>query len=265
MFLEVQIEDQNTFVSFGLSMNLKAFSRFHQHLPSKMYFEALCSLSLASVAPSFHSLTSTNTPNLLQSAAFIPSNEAWVCVVPREAGKEWLSFIGFVWAALGDRELTETSSCQTHWLCDGLSVRQSERTPRIDCHLHERHTHCIFFSQYKILGNCLLNKLKTSYHFSTSFFSSWHIYVAQLGALFGPNTACKAFIYFSLSQSRLKTVALWVGGSVLHRASRKNGLKGSIIALFHALPCVCQKYPCWWIGRRNLRLVKAACSGPDIL
>lgn len=39
-------------------------------------------------------------------------------------------------------KLTETSSCQTPWLCDGLSVRQSERTSRhrIHCHLHERHT-----------------------------------------------------------------------------------------------------------------------------
>lgn len=58
--------------------------------------------------------------------------------------------------------------------------------------------------------------------------------------------------------------SLRVRGSELHRAcqpSRKNGLKGSIIALFHALSCVCQKYPRWWIGRWNLRLVKVGFSG----
>lgn len=51
----------------------------------------------------------------------------------------------------------------------------------------------------------------------------------------------------------------WLGAC---QPSRKNGLKGSIIALFHALPCVCQKYPRWWIGRWNLRLVKVGFSGP---
>lgn len=34
------------------------------------------------------------------------------------------------WASVNRTEFTETSSCQAHWLHDGLSVRQSERTLR---------------------------------------------------------------------------------------------------------------------------------------
>lgn len=53
------------------------------------------------------------------------------------------------------------------------------------------------------------------------------------------------------------------GSAVPRQPWRKNGLKGSIIALFHALPSVCQKSLRWWIEWRNLRLVKAGLLGPS--
>ena len=126
---------------------------FRQELTRVKICDTAC--SIRTCAPFFCSsprCTHTLTP---QSTHLQSSNETQVYSVPGEAREEWLSFTGPVRAAPRDGELTETSSCQTHWLCDGLSVRQSERMPRHtgstatsmkDTHTHT-HTHkAPFFS-----------------------------------------------------------------------------------------------------------------------
>ena len=124
---------------------------FRQELTRVKICDTAC--SIRTCAPFFCSsprCTHTLTP---QSTHLQSSNETQVYSVPGEAREEWLSFTGPVRAAPRDGELTETSSCQTHWLCDGLSVRQSERMPRHtgstatsmkDTHTHT-HTQSSFF------------------------------------------------------------------------------------------------------------------------
>ena len=138
---------------------------FRQELTRVKICDTAC--SIRTCAPFFCSsprCTHTLTP---QSTHLQSSNETQVYSVPGEAREEWLSFTGPVRAAPRDGELTETSSCQTHWLCDGLSVRQSERMPRHtgstatsmkDTHTHT-HTHkapFFFFFFFLFLFSLLL-------------------------------------------------------------------------------------------------------------
>lgn len=237
--------------------------------------------------------------------------------VPRGTWEERLSFIGPVRAAPRDRELTETSSCQTHWLCDGLSVRQSERTPRhtgsTATSMKDTHTkQCFFFFPPVCIGRFSLRGNWGSDWSSPLLFFVFFLRQSQEDSRRGPRVIaavathlCFPYSYewragyncqpWHKAESGIKrgcrglTTIIYlrfinfkrpyhqessedtnseVCDSPPHRASqpsRRNGLKGSIIALFHALPSVCQKYPRWWIGRRNLRLVKAGFSGPDIV
>ena len=196
-----------------------------------------------------------------------------------------------------ETELTETSSCQTLWLCDGLSVRRSERTPRLTgltatsmkdthkalffLHICTREEHWEKTDSHELVNGSYLwfffagqsqgDSTGVSPHLCFPYTLKWHgrdmYYEGNIkGNCLLLKFICKVLIFsVPITKNHLKTHTLWL---LLHRASqpsRKNGLKGSIIALFHALPCVCQKYPRWWIGRRNLRLVKVGFSGPDIV